>query len=312
MEWQSLLADFLRKPSVETAAVLDSLGFLAAPGESISEYAARLCSEELKIRNFREQVRRELVMEPYQGLVVDARSEIPPEILDEAAETTRNAYGFEIRWVPGFFPVKGLGLLWGGCSIGSYEDIPALFVLRRSFETKRRFFIYSREELTSHELCHVARSPLNDMAYEEHFAYAVSRSALRRYSGSCFKSEKDALFFLLPVFLLLAVQILRTFYRPGIPAWPFWILAFLWPVWLLIANARARRRYFRAESALRPYTDRPQAVLFRCVADEINTFADVADDPAAVRKFLEDKKESDLRWKIIDYRFMNKEKEENG
>lgn len=307
MDWQKLLADFQRAPAVESAAELDSLGFLAAPGEDEAAYAARLKTEEEKIVRFRTQLQREKVLEPYQGLIVDSHSEIPPEILDEAAETTRNAYGFEIRWVPGFFPVRGLGLLWGGCSIGSYEDIPALFIIRRSFEKKRRFFIYSREELTSHELCHVARSPLNDMPYEEHFAYAISHSALRRYSGNCFKSEKDALFFLLPVFLLLAVQILRTFYRPDIPALPFWILAFVWPVWLLIANAKARKRYFRAESALRPYTDRPQAVLFRCVSDEINAFADAADDPEAVRKMLEDKKNSDLRWKIIYHRFMNKE-----
>ena len=307
MDWQKLLADFQRNPAAATAAELDSLGFLAAPGEDEAAYAARLKTEEGKICAFRTQLQREKVLEPYQGLIVDSHSEIPAEILDEAAETTRNAYGFEIRWVPGFFPVKGLGLLWGGCSIGSYEDIPALFIIRRSFEKKRRFFIYSREELTSHELCHVARSPLNDMPYEEHFAYAISHSALRRYSGNCFKSEKDALFFLLPVFLLLAVQILRTFYRPDIPALPFWILAFVWPVWLLIANARARKRYFRAESALRPYTDRPQAVLFRCVSDEINAFADAADDPEAVRKMLEAKKDSDLRWKIIYHRFMNKE-----
>ena len=170
MDWQTQLADFQRDPAVESAAELDSLGFLAAPGEDEGAYAARLKSEEEKIVRFRNQLQREKVLEPYQGLIVDSHSEIPPEILDEAAEITRNAYGFEIRWVPGFFPVKGLGLLWGGCSIGSYEDIPALFIIRRSFEKKRRFFIYSREELTSHELCHVARSPLNDMPYEEHFA----------------------------------------------------------------------------------------------------------------------------------------------
>ncbi len=312
MDWKELIADFQRDPTVEKAAGLDAQGFLAAPGEDEAAYAARLKTEALKISRFKEQLQREKVLEPYEGLVVDSHSEIPPEILDEAAETTRQAYGFEIRWVPGFFPVKGLGLLWGGCSIGSWEDIPALFIIRRSFEKKKRFFIYSREELTSHELCHVARSPLEDMEYEEHFAYAISHSALRRYSGNCFKSEKDALFFLLPVFLLLAVQILRTFYRPDIPALPFWILIFVWPVWLLIVNAKARKRYFRAENALRPYTDRPQAVLFRCVAAEINAFADAADDPEAVRKILEEKKNSDLRWKIIYHRFMNKENNENG
>ena len=312
MDWQELLENFRRDPALETAAALDAQGFLAAPGEDEAAFAARLQAERLKIRKFREQLDREMIAEPYGGLVLDSRSTIPPEILQEAAEITRAAYGFEIGWVPGFFPVKGLGLLWGGCSIGSYEDIPALFIIRRSFEHKKRFFIYSREELTSHELCHVARSPLNDPVYEEHFAYAISKSALRRYSGNCFKSEKDALFFLLPVFLLLAVQILRTFYRPDIPAWPFWILAFVWPAWLLLVNFRARKRYFRAENALRTYSDMPQAVLFRCTAGEINALADAADDPAAVRTLLESKKNSDLRWKIIYQRFMNRENTENG
>ena len=312
MNWQDLLAEFRREPSVGNAAALDAAGFLAAPGEDERAFLARLNAEEHRIVRFREQLKREKVLEPYQGLIVDSGSEIPPEILAESAPTTRGAYGFEIDWVSDFFPVKGLGLLWGGCSISSYEDLPALFIIRRAFEKKHRFFIYSREELTSHELCHVARSPLDDLAYEEHFAYAVSHSALRRYSGNCFKSEKDALFFLLPVFLLLAVQILRTFYWPGIPAWPFWILAFVWPAWLLIANARSRKRYFRAEQAVRPYTDRPGAVLFRCVAAEIDAFADAADDPESVRKLLSEKRDSDLRWKIIYHRFMNRENNENG
>ncbi|MBO4631696.1 MAG: hypothetical protein J5858_07210 [Lentisphaeria bacterium] len=312
MDWTELLAEFQRNPTIETASALDAQGFLAAPGEDSAAYGKRLQAEELKIRKFKEQLNREKVLEPYQGLIVDSASEIPPEILAESAETTRNAYGFEVRWVPGFFPLKGLGLLWGGCSIGSYEDVPALFIIRRSFEKKRHFFIYSREELTSHELCHVARSPLNDMAYEEHFAYAISHSALRRYSGNCFKSEKDALFFLLPVFLLLAVQILRTFYRPDIPVLPFWILAFVWPVWLLIANAKARKRYFRAENALLPYTVRPQAVLFRCVSEEINAFSEAADDPDSIRKILENKKDSELRWQIIFHRFIKQKDQNHG
>ena len=312
MDWKEQLAAFEADPSVENAAALDSLGWLAAPGEDADAYLKRIREEVRKIDAFREALAREKVLEPYEGLVVDSGSEISPEILAEAAETTRAAYGFEIGWVPGFFPVRGLGLLWGGCSIGSEEDVPPLFIIRRSFEKKRHFFIYSREELTSHELCHAARAPLNDLPYEEHFAYAISHSALRRYTGNCFKSERDALFFLLPVFLLLVVQILRTFYHPGIPAWPFWVLAFVWPAWLLLANARARKRYFRAEEALRPYTDRPQAVLFRCVTAEIEALADAASDPEAVRKFLEEKKSSDLRWQIIYHRFMNKEKSENG
>ena len=128
--------------SIETAAELDSQGFLAAPGENMEEYVQRLLKEEGKLRAFREKLAREKVLEPYKGLVIDSYSEIPPDILEEAAETTRKAYGFEVKWVPGFFPVKGLGFLWGGCSIGAYEDLPALFIIRKSFQSKKRFFIY--------------------------------------------------------------------------------------------------------------------------------------------------------------------------
>lgn len=97
----------------------------------------------------------------------------------------------------------------------------------------------------------MARTPIQDHEYEEHFAYAISHSPLRRYTGNCFKSEKDAILFILPVFLLLLVQIGRVTYWPMIPAWPFWILAFVWPVFLTVCNIFARRRYFRAENALR-------------------------------------------------------------
>ena len=309
METQNGPEKSRQTPSVELAAELDSQGWLAAPGEDLTAYAERLEQEQRKIKDFNEQLDREKVLEPYTGLVVDASSRIPQEILAEAAETTRAAYGFDIRWVPGFFPVHGLGLLWGGCSISSDEDIPALFIIRRSFAKNKRWFIYSRSELTSHELCHVARTPLNDMEYEEHFAYAISGSPLRRYSGNCFKSEKDALLFLLPVFLLLAVQLLRVSLWPMIPAW---ILIFIWPVWLLILNAASRKRYFRAENALKSYTDRPGAVLFRCTAAEINRLAEIADQPEEVRNFLNEKKDSDLRWQIIYHRFMNKKEDTNG
>ena len=234
--------------------------------------------------------------------------EIPDAILEEAAETTRKAYGFAVKWVPGFFPKHGLGILWGGCSISSYEDQPTLFIIRRSFRDRKKFFIYGREELTAHELCHVARTPIQDHEYEEHFAYAISHSPLRRYTGNCFKSEKDAILFILPVFLLLLVQIGRVTYWPMIPAWPFWILAFVWPVFLTVCNIFARRRYFRAENALRSLgVEMPQAVLFRCTADEINTFASLADTPEQLKKYFQEKQECDLRWKVITKRFIRKE-----
>ena len=297
--------------NLELLADLDARGLLLAPGETAGEYAERLLAEEERVENLRAKLDGEKELEPYTGLTIRAGMEIPEEILDEAAETTRAAYGFAVKWVPGFFPTHGLGLLWGGCSISSYEDLPTLFLIRKSFKDRKKFFIYGREELTAHELCHVARTPIQDHEYEEHFAYAISRSPLRRYSGNCFKSEKDAILFILPVFLLLLVQIGRVTYWPMIPAWPFWILAFVWPVFLIVCNIIARKRYFRAENALRSLgVAMPQAVLFRCTGQEIGEFAALAENPEALNGHFQKKQESDLRWKVVTERFIRKKEEE--
>ena len=305
------IASLKETPNPAILADLDAQGLLLAPGESAQEYADRLLEEEERIEQLRTKLAEEKELEPYTGLTIRSGMEIPDEILEEAAETTRAAYGFAVKWVPGFFPTHGLGILWGGCSISSYEDLPTLFIIRKSFKNKRKFFIYGREELTAHELCHVARSPIQDREYEEHFAYAISHSPLRRYSGNCFKSEKDAILFILPVFLLLVIQIGRVTCWPMIPAWPFWILAFVWPVFLIVCNIRARKRYFRAEKALRSLgVEMPRAVLFRYTGAEIDDFAALADDAEKLKDYFLEKQTCDLRWQVVTERFIRKKEEE--
>ena len=51
------------------------------------------------------------------------------------------------------------------------------------------------------------RGCLEDETYEEHFAYMTSGSAFRRWTGICVRREWDAIAFLIPVVLLLAVQV---------------------------------------------------------------------------------------------------------
>ena len=133
-------------------AELDAQGLLLAPGESSAEFAARLLAEEERIENLRKRLAEEKEFDPYTGLTLTEGMEIPDEILEEAAETTRNAYGFEVKWVPGFFQKRGLGLLWGGCSISSFENLPTLFIIRSNFKTGKKFFIYGREEMLANEL----------------------------------------------------------------------------------------------------------------------------------------------------------------
>lgn len=302
---QELFDSFRKEPTVEKASLLDRRGFLAAPGEDLTAYQQRVLVSDKRIRDFMKALEQEKVLEPYCGLRVSHDGRIDRSILQEVAPVTENVYGFSVDWVPGFFPEKGLGLLWGGCSIDAYEEIPQLFIIRKSFKTKKRFLIYSREELTAHELCHVARNPIQDSVYEEHFAYAVSKSAFRRYTGNCFKTEKDALFFLLPVFMMLLFRIAQAGgYLVKFPAWPLWVLVILWPCWLLLNNYRARKVYFRAQEVLKKYTSSPDAVLFRCTGEEIRTLGSFHKDRIEADDFLKQKKNSDLRWQVIFDRFI--------
>lgn len=292
---------------MELLVKLDASGLLIAPGETKEEFGKRLEEEGEKIALLKKNLAENDSGEPLIGLTLSRDLEIPEEILEEGAETTRKYYDFAVKWVPGYYPLRGLGALWGGCSISSSYDTPTLFVIRKSFMKKKKFFVYEREELISHELCHVARVPMEDSKYEEFFAYAHSRSALRRYTGNCFKSEKDAIFFILPIFFLLFVQISRVSYLPDLPAWPFWILAFVWPVFLLFCNMRERKRIFGAKALLeKSGSVKAESVLFRCNKEEIESLASIAfsSDPLEKCKaFLEEKKHSDLRWKVIRKRF---------
>lgn len=90
----------------ELLAELDSQGLLIAPGETAAGYADRLLAEEERIGKLREKLAAEKEIDPYTGLTIEAGMEIPDAILEEAAETTRKAYGFAVKWVP-VFPKHG-------------------------------------------------------------------------------------------------------------------------------------------------------------------------------------------------------------
>ncbi len=286
---------------ISAAAELDSAGFLIKPGERSSEYADRISAMRARARSLLQTIEKRGSCEIYPGIHVSPGRRMPDEIIEEAARITEPRYGYAIRWAPGYFPDRELGMLWGGCAV--CEDAPdavPVFIIRRNFEHSERWFVYTRSELLSHELCHAARMPLHDRPLEEHFAYALSRSVFRRSVGNCFQTERDAIFLLLPIFLLLGVQIAINLFGAPLSAWPFWILAFLWPAYLLIRNARQRESYFRAERVVSAagFTNAP-AVLYRCTSPEIASFA--AMSPEKFRAMAEQSQE--FRWKVIRFRF---------
>ena len=152
------------------------------------------------------------------------------------------------------------------------------------------------------------RGCLEDETYEEHFAYMTSASAFRRWSGNCFRRELDAIIFLIPVVLLLAVQIIVYAGVLNLPLWPFWLIAFAFPAFLIARNIPERRTFFAARAKLErlDFTN-PDAALFRMTADEIRALARTPDDRLA--SFLQDKADAELRWQILIHRFQQPQTE---
>jgi len=153
-------------------------------------------------------------------------------------------------------------------------------------------------------LCHTARHVVNDNILEEFFAYQTAPSRVRRYLGNCFINKYDAVLFLLPTMVLLAAQILKTFSTLSYPIWPFWILALTYPAFLLLRNNIARVVFFRACSKLLAFgfVD-ALAILFRCDWDTVVEISNLA-SPEAFRRFVQKQASIDLKWKVIQHRFV--------
>ena len=291
----------LKEGETETLVKLDSMGLLLAPNETLSQYKERLT----KIFNHLDAIYAELeekqTVKLFDWVVLDKDRQIPPEIMEEAAAINDKFYGFQIEWVPGFFLSKSLGFLWGGCAISLPEDHLSIFLIRANFAKQQKWLIYRRDELLSHELCHIARMPMHDRSFEELFAYRSSPSGFRRYMGNCFQYSIDALLFICPFFLLLAAQICQQFlHLTWLPIYPFWILAGSYPTFLMIRNQLIRNSFFKAKRNLEKIdVKNPQALLFRSIKSEIKEMAKTPE----IQAYIDNKTKTDLRWKIIAERF---------
>ncbi len=280
---------------------LDRRGFFPAPGESAEAFLDNV----RRLRDSYGVIADSLAdgqnLDSVVGFHIGEGMPIPAEVLAEAEEETRRLFDFDIDWVPAYFLSKGLGAIWGGCTVITDSDL-ALFFIRKDFREKKKWFIYDRQELLAHELSHVARSRFNDPEFEEHFAYMTAKSSLRKFMGNCFRTEWDALIFILPVFLLLGVQILNFMQIIHLPEWIFWIVALCGPGFLIARNMLTRWTYTKAEENLRMAgAKNPRAVLFRCTQEEIRETA--KSDPAEIAGQFYKKAETELRFRIITTRF---------
>ncbi len=251
---------------------LDRRGLIAAADESVEDYLARLRRLQANINRMEACLEKTGSYE-IDGLSVQERARIKPSFFKDAGARCHELYGFTADWVPAFFMDPGFAFLFGGCSFCFLPDFFAMFIIRKSFRNRSRWFIYSRDELLSHEMCHIARAALDSMTYEETFAYRTSVSAFRRLFGGMFLRPADSFMLLGSTLILLLAQICRLYFFP-LPMLPFWLLPLFAAGWLLLRNCMIRRRMAAAERTLaKKYGERAGVVLFRCTDEEVNALA---------------------------------------
>lgn len=289
----------------ETLMNLDERGFIIGPEEDARRYATRLASLEINISEIEEQLSAEGTLD-MAGFSLSSEQRIPPELFEEVAEKTKTLYRFSVDWVPGFFINPKFSWLFGGCAIyGVDPDFFALFIIRKSFEKNPNWLIYNRDELLSHELCHIARIAFEGNVYEETNAYQTASSKFRRNYGGLFRTQADTFILLGSTFLLFITQIFRVLYMPALaPAvMACWGILIAFAAWIFLRHKVGIGKRARAINNLSTVAgENAEAVCFRCTDEEVYQIAALSAD--SVKEYIAKKAGENLRWSVINHRFV--------
>lgn len=289
---------------LDALAECDKRGFLVGADETRETFIDRLNSLMSRTAEMEAALTTTGVFE-IEGLKFTADRRIPPDLIDSVSEVTEDRYGFRIDWVPGFFADPSFGWLFGGCAYYFDPDFFAVFIIRKSFANKNRWLIYSRDELLSHELCHVARNSLNATFFEEEFAYGVSTSWFRKTVGGLFRTGSEAFYLLGGTMLILVARILQLLVFDSLPLWPFTLIMVTILAYLGFRLVQLRKLIKAARrNLIAAIGENAEKVLFRCTDLEILDLCR-QDDTEAVKIWLEKQKDNHLRWQVIHHRFIH-------
>lgn len=195
--------------------------------------------------------------------------ENPPETVDHfltdrdwepALDRMENLYGCRPDWIVAHYSDQNLPFFQGGATwIVEKKGVRIpLIQLKEKFERGSLLGLYKREEVLAHEIVHAVRMPFDEPRFEEIFAYRTSQSWWRRAFGPLFEKSWESVFFLLLLFLPIAVELLPIF---GIE-WGLWAyLRFLPGVffgWLLFRLGIYQLSLHRALKKMGPNLLRPE------------------------------------------------------
>lgn len=294
---------------IDDLIALDSMGFFPAPNEEREAFITRVSA----LNKFKEDVQKEINATgkfQLEGLVYHKEEVVSDQDLYACQNQSKHKYQFQLNYVPAFFSSLGLNFLFGGMAM-TFEDTEnkykkgemfSIFQLRKCFREKEKFLIYTRNEIISHECCHVARAPFKALEYEEYFAYQTSDSAFRRIVSPMLWRGSDMVVLMMLLLVVFCSQIYVTFFSQNYLFYVYgWAPFFAYLSFLAIRSYVSRKSLSKLKEKITPVCKDPSfvdAVLFRMTDSEIR---EAIQTPSFV-DFLSTKK--DLRWQIIRQRFL--------
>ena len=265
--FQNDILELARKGDSNAIQALNERGFIIASTESLDQYCDRLNRLEEQYEKLNNDLQNQGFIE-LEGIRFKVEDKIDESLFHKSLEENKERYGINVDWVPGFF--YSPGALFGGCAWGIPPDFLTLFILRPSFQHKEKWYIYGRQELMSHELCHAARFPLQADKYEELLAYQTSTSKFRKLFGPMVRSAKETYVLMGIIFALFASQI-WVFNQPYVepkfllptPILILTLALIAYFAFLMIRQWNQNRIFQIILAKLSKITDRPKHLVFR-------------------------------------------------
>lgn len=288
--------------SDEILVDLDKRGFVPGPDESEEAFLGRVRDAQ----RFAEELPLELAKEESE-FPFKVEDSIPGEHLDESLDAVEEIYGIRPEWVPAYYNNKGLSIWHGGgtwiLEMEGYEYPVSLFQLRSQFRNRSRYLrLYQRDELLTHEYCHVGRMAFEESAFEEVLSYATSKSGFRRHWGGIFQSNLEVLVFFLFLALALVFPNLVEVWESLEPLiLPVMALPFVLTMGGVFRLMRRHRVFQRCVQRLSELYEQPMAIVYRMTDDEIWEFSKLEAD--AIKARVNELAETSLRWRVIRLRF---------
>ncbi|MDD7986820.1 hypothetical protein PQO01_17860 [Lentisphaera marina] len=301
---QNELLEKAKAGEFEAILALNKRGFFPASKESLDDFICRLENLRTEYEKFDTTLQKVGSFE-LEGVKFNKADVIPSEMFCDARKSNLELYDFDLDWVPGFF--YSPGAMFGGCAWGIPPYFFTLFILRPSFRTRDKWYIYGRQELMAHEMCHAVRFPLEADKYEEMFAYQTSTSSFRKLFGPMVRSPLETYILLGLITALMGVQVwiysqeyVKQAYFLPMPVLVLMGLMLGYFAFLMLRQHLQNKSYERLLLMLSTFTDKPRAVAFRLNDQEIDVLLkEKTLSPDLFGSLLDQVGAGDLRKKVL-------------